>query len=113
MTLYIEGFSRFVASTVAPIASGWSDSSPGGIRTHWKTVPLHGARNNIRLKQGVLTEESEGISPNSLKLRSLLSLEKHRKSPRRHSADDAPLDEKYVRGFCRKSRYPSGIRKRC
>jgi len=48
MTLYIEGFNRFVASAVAPIASGWSDSSPGGIRTHWKIVPLHGARNNIR-----------------------------------------------------------------
>jgi hypothetical protein len=44
MTLYLEGFNRFVASAVAPIASGWSDSSPGGIRTHWKTVPLHGAR---------------------------------------------------------------------
>jgi hypothetical protein len=42
--LYIEGFSRFVASTTAPIATGWSDSVPGGIRTHWKNAPFHGAQ---------------------------------------------------------------------
>lgn len=33
VTLCIEGFSRFVTSTTAPIATGWNDSSPGGIRT--------------------------------------------------------------------------------
>ncbi|MDJ0871120.1 MAG: hypothetical protein QNJ87_05080, partial [Gammaproteobacteria bacterium] len=31
MTLYTEGFGRFVASTAAPIATGWSDSCRVGI----------------------------------------------------------------------------------
>ena len=30
-TLYIEGFSRFVTSTTAPIATGWSDSCRAGL----------------------------------------------------------------------------------
>src|SRR6185437_12524062 len=38
----IEGFSHFVASMTAPIASGWSES-PGGTYTHWKAPPCHGA----------------------------------------------------------------------
>src|SRR5262249_1180087 len=38
----IEGFSHFVTSMTAPIASGWSDL-PGGTCTHWKAPPLHGA----------------------------------------------------------------------
>jgi hypothetical protein len=38
----IEGFSHFVTSMTAPIASGWS-VSPGGTCTHWKAPPLHGA----------------------------------------------------------------------
>jgi len=42
-TLYIRGFDGFVTSTAAPIASGWSDQLPGGIRTHWESPPLHGA----------------------------------------------------------------------
>ena len=33
-TLYTEGFNRFVTSSVAPIATGWSDQLPGGNRTH-------------------------------------------------------------------------------
>ena len=37
-----EGFSHFVTSMAAPVASGWS-VSPGGICTHWKAPPLHGA----------------------------------------------------------------------
>jgi hypothetical protein len=37
-----EGFSHFVASMTAPVASGWSDS-PGGPRTHWRVPPSHGA----------------------------------------------------------------------
>src|SRR3954451_2723476 len=41
----IEGFSHFVASMTAPIASGWSES-PGGTCTHWKAPPCHGARGN-------------------------------------------------------------------
>ena len=37
-----EGFSHFVTSMTAPLASGWS-ISPGGILTHWKAPPCHGA----------------------------------------------------------------------
>ena len=32
--LSIRGFDGFVASTVAPIATGWSDQLPGGTCTH-------------------------------------------------------------------------------
>jgi hypothetical protein len=39
----IEGFSHFVTSMTAPIASGWSES-PGGACTHRKAPPYHGAR---------------------------------------------------------------------
>jgi hypothetical protein len=39
---FTEGFNRFVTSTVAPVASGWS-ISPGGTLTHWKAPPFHGA----------------------------------------------------------------------
>src|SRR5215831_16755958 len=35
----IEGFSHFVTSMTAPIASGWSES-PGGACTHWKSAAL-------------------------------------------------------------------------
>ena len=38
-----EGFSHFVTSIAAPVASGWS-VSPGGACTHWKAPPFHGAR---------------------------------------------------------------------
>src|SRR5689334_5674282 len=38
----IEGFSHFVTSMTAPIASGGSES-PGGACTHWKAPPFHGA----------------------------------------------------------------------
>ena len=43
VTRLTEGFNHFVTSLVAPVASGWS-ISPGGVRTHWKAPPLHGAR---------------------------------------------------------------------
>src|SRR5258705_9633822 len=36
------GFNHFVTSMIAPVTSGWS-ISPGGICTHWKTPPYHGA----------------------------------------------------------------------
>src|SRR5262249_14205473 len=39
---FTEGFNRFVTSTVAPVASGWS-ISPGGTLTHWKAPPFPGA----------------------------------------------------------------------
>ena len=34
LTFYTRGFDGFVTSTIAPIATGWSDQLPGGIRTH-------------------------------------------------------------------------------
>src|SRR6266566_799438 len=37
-----EGFSHFVTSMTAPVASGWS-VLPGGTYTHWKAPPCHGA----------------------------------------------------------------------
>jgi hypothetical protein len=37
-----EGFSHFVTSMTAPVASGWS-VWPDGDLTHWKTPPCHGA----------------------------------------------------------------------
>ena len=43
VTCYTEGFSHFVTSMTAPVASGWS-VSPGGTCTHWKAPPSHGAR---------------------------------------------------------------------
>jgi hypothetical protein len=43
VTCYTEGFSHFVTSMTAPVASGWS-VWPGGARTHWKAPPCHGAR---------------------------------------------------------------------
>jgi hypothetical protein len=37
VTRFTEGFSRFVASTAAPVASGGS-TSPGGVCTHWNNI---------------------------------------------------------------------------
>ena len=45
VTRYTEGFSHFVTSMTAPVASGWS-GSPGGACTHWKAPPFHGARHS-------------------------------------------------------------------
>src|SRR5271156_4054440 len=42
VTCYPEGFSHFVTSMTAPVASGWS-GWPGGACTHWKAPPCHGA----------------------------------------------------------------------
>ena len=49
-----EGFSHFVTSMTAPIASGWSES-PGGACTHWKTPPLHGAHRQPTLRRPLLS----------------------------------------------------------
>jgi hypothetical protein len=37
VTRYTEGFSHFVTSMTAPVASGL-ERSPGGPRTHWKSA---------------------------------------------------------------------------
>ena len=36
---FTGGFNRFVTSTVAPVASGWS-RLPGGTCTHWESAAL-------------------------------------------------------------------------
>src|SRR6202043_62690 len=46
VTSYTEGFSHFVTSMTAPVASGWS-GLPGGAYTHWKAPPLHGAHPSL------------------------------------------------------------------
>jgi len=38
-----EGFSHFVTSIAAPVASGWSGCRVG-LAPHWKAPPCHGAR---------------------------------------------------------------------
>ena len=42
VTCYTEGFSHFVSSMTAPVASGWSGCRVGTL-THWKAPPSHGA----------------------------------------------------------------------
>jgi hypothetical protein len=42
VTCYTEGFSHFVTSMTAPVASGWS-GWPDGACTHWNAPPSHGA----------------------------------------------------------------------
>ena len=62
-----EAFNHFVSSMIAPVASpGWS-GLPGGICTHRKAPPLHGARHKRRLagSQRQVTQPAE-ISPASL-----------------------------------------------
>ncbi len=39
-----RGLDGFVTSSAAPVATGWSGSSPDGTCTHWKSLPLHGAQ---------------------------------------------------------------------
>src|SRR6516165_7101483 len=46
----LEGFSHFVTSMTAPIASGRSES-PGGPCTHWKAPPCHGAHPLLSLME--------------------------------------------------------------
>src|SRR4029077_4739126 len=63
----IEGFSHFVTSMTAPIASGWSES-PGGPRTHWKAPPCHGAHprrsfvENSRIRLAILSSTRSAFS---------------------------------------------------
>ena len=43
VTLYIEGFGRFVSSATAPIATGRSENCRVGLPSHWGIAPFHGA----------------------------------------------------------------------
>src|SRR5205085_11113955 len=44
VTLYTRGFSSFVTSTTAPIASGWSEPVPRRDYPRCGPAPFHGAR---------------------------------------------------------------------
>jgi hypothetical protein len=56
-----EGFSHFVTSMTAPVASGWS-GLPGGILTHWKAPPYHGAHRKQTLTRYAATRSSHRIA---------------------------------------------------
>jgi hypothetical protein len=83
VTLSIEGFSRFVTSTTAPIATGWSESLPGGSVSHWVIAPFHGAQNeaepsNVRIFfpdiltfDGLFGSKSDILNPRWLLTRAL------------------------------------------
>ena len=45
-TLYTRGFSSFVASTAALIATGWSEPVPGRVYSRCGPPPFHGAPGN-------------------------------------------------------------------
>jgi hypothetical protein len=60
VTCYTEGFSHFVTSMTAPVASGWS-GWPGGACTHWKAPPCHGAHVNRSLEIATVGIPVEGI----------------------------------------------------
>jgi hypothetical protein len=48
VTRFTEGFNRFVTSTIAPVASGWSGCRVG-LSPTGKAPPLHGARHKESL----------------------------------------------------------------
>jgi hypothetical protein len=55
-TSYTEGFSHFVTSMTAPVASGWSVRR-GGTCTHWKAPPSHGARKQRSFRGRAISRE--------------------------------------------------------
>ena len=63
VTSYTEGFSHFVASMTAPVASGWS-GWPGGACTRWKAPPCHGAhvKRTLRKAGANVANGREGIA---------------------------------------------------
>ena len=52
VTRFTEGFNRFVTSTIAPVASGWSGCRVGLTPTG-KAPPLHGARQQGTFKEAL------------------------------------------------------------
>jgi hypothetical protein len=57
-----EGFSHFVTSMTAPVASGWSNW-PGGALTHWKAPPCHGAPSEQKLRIAFPSYAQALVSP--------------------------------------------------
>jgi hypothetical protein len=55
VTHFTEGFNHFVASTVAPVASGWSNCRVG-LSPTGKAPPYHGARQFQTLNEYDLRE---------------------------------------------------------
>jgi hypothetical protein len=80
VTRYPEGFSHFVTSMTAPVASGWS-GWPGGICTHWKAPPSHGARKERAFLDGLARTKSTC-------LQTLLVGAKNKKSGRRFDREN-------------------------
>ena len=69
VTSYTEGFSHFVTSMTAPVASGWS-GWPGGLRTHWKAPPCHGAH----VHRTFVAEFAHRLDPTTAPLRAKLQV---------------------------------------
>jgi hypothetical protein len=69
-----ERFSQFVTSVAAPVASGWS-ILPGGIHTHWKAPPFHGAHPMWTLGASgqFLKAKSAAEAPGSIGFREFLA----------------------------------------
>ena len=59
---FTEGFNRFVTSTVAPVASGWS-SLPGGTLTHWESAALTRRTPAADVHPGGLTGQVHILAP--------------------------------------------------
>jgi molybdate transport system substrate-binding protein len=64
--LYTEGFGRFVSSTTAPIATGWSENCRVGLPTsHWGIAPFHGAPQKLAPKFEQATGNKLALSSGS------------------------------------------------
>jgi hypothetical protein len=70
-TLYTEGFSSFVASAAASIATGWSEPVPGRVYPRCGPPPFHGApgnaTNSLLKKASQLAIASAARNSSSLK----------------------------------------------
>ena len=88
-----EGFSHFVTSMTAPVASGWSVRRVG-FATHWKAPPCHGAGAKqtfcadcvVKCAAATLSRLAYRRRPTQ-QLRQLGEVHRHRAAPRRASAD--------------------------
>src|SRR6516225_4387950 len=84
----IEGFSHFVTSMTAPIASGLSES-PGGACTHWKAPPCHSPTSYLILPNINILRHNIQILANIAGRRA--SRRRHRGCKRRRGRSGAPI----------------------
>jgi hypothetical protein len=61
-TLFTEGSGGFVASAAASIATGRSNEFPGGIFTHWRSTPFHGALETRCMKKGRCVKTAASVT---------------------------------------------------